>query len=158
MQSVPEDAYHEQWVSGTYIVAGIFLRRSESIRSGQIQSDISGFFDLLKKKRKRRWPRGICAYYAIPVYICDKLDFNAVKWVHSRPRYRYAMWHEPVLYDRHNNLAEMNAAWGLYSSSFRSFLSNLIFAALSELADHEGHVSFPQTNGKQIEFGKGKGS
>jgi hypothetical protein len=64
------------------------------------------------------------------------------------------MWHEPVLYDRVRNMAEMNATWRLYGSVFRVFLFETIFAALSELAKKQGHSVFPQVNGEQVRVEK----
>lgn len=46
------DTYHEQWVAGTYIVAGIFQRRHVLISARDIQAEIPGLFDLLKVNKK----------------------------------------------------------------------------------------------------------
>ena len=156
LRAAPEgDTHHEQWVAGTYIVAGVFQRKRASISAWDIEADVPRLFDLLKANKKSRWPRGICGYYAIPIYTCDSRDAAAVDWVHSRPKYRYAMWHEPVLYDRGRNVAEMNAAWGLHGSAFRVFLAEVIFTALHGLARKEGHATFPRVNGEQISIVEG---
>jgi hypothetical protein len=155
LRASPEgDTYHEQWLAGTYIVAGVFQRTPAMISIDTIQSDTPRLFDLLKANKKAIWPKGICGYYAIPIYSCEVLDTAVVDWVHSRPKYRYAMWHEPVLYDRVRNMAEMNATWRLYGSVFRVFLFETIFAALSELAKKQGHSVFPQVNGEQVRVEK----
>lgn len=156
LKAAPEgDTYHEQWVAGTYIVAGVFQRKHAGISVREMQAEVPRLFDLLKANKRGRWPKGICGYYAIPIYTCDSLDTGAVDWVHSRPKYRYAMWHEPVLYDRGHNIVEMNAAWRLYGSAFRVFLFEVIFTALNGLAKKEGHASFPQVNGEQINIDEG---
>jgi hypothetical protein len=144
------DTYHEQWVAGTYIVAGVFQRKQALISIQDIQAEVPRLFELLKVNKKSRWPKGICGYYAIPIYICDVLNLGAADWVHSRPKYRYAIWHEPILYDRVRNVAEMNQAWEVYGSAFRVFLFEVIFTALEGLAKKEGHTSFPQVNGERI--------
>lgn len=151
LKATPEaDTYHEQWVSGTYLVAGVFQRKHLLIGVPQIEAEAPRLFTLLKAHKNARWPKGICGYYAIPIYTCDSLDSSAVDWVHSRPKYRYAMWHEPVLYDRRQNIAEMNAKWRIHCSAFREFLFEVIFTALNGLARKEGHPAFPQVNGEQI--------
>jgi len=156
LKAKPEgDTYHEQWVSGTYIVAGVFQRKTARISVQEIQSDAPRLFDLLKVNKKAIWPKGICGYYAIPIYSCEVLDAGAVDWVHSRPKYRYAMWHEPVLYDRGRNVAEMNADWRLYGAAFRVFLFEAIFTALNGLAKKEGHPTFPQINGERVNIEEG---
>lgn len=156
LKAEPEgDTYHEQWVSGTYIVAGVFQRRPARISVQEIQSDAPRLFDLLKTNKRARWPKGICGYYAIPIYTCDVLDAAVVDWVHSRPKYRYAMWHEPILYDRDRNIAEMNAGWRLYGAAFRVFLFEVIFTALNGLAKKDGHPTFPQVNGEQVRIEEG---
>lgn len=151
LKAAPEgDTYYEQWVAGTYIVAGVFQRRQAAIGVTDIQTGIPGWFDLLKARKKARWPRGLCGYFAIPIYTCDSLDQAAVEWVHARPRYRYAMWHEPVLYDRVRNAAEMNAAGGLRGSAFHVFVFEVVMTALHGLARKEGHASLPLLNGARI--------
>lgn len=141
------DIHHEQWVAGTYIVAGVFQRKHAVISVREIQAEAPILFDLLKANKRARWPKGLSAYYAIPIYICDSLNTATVEWVHSRPKYRYAMWHEPILYDRGRNIVEMNAKWGLTGAAYRVFLFEVIFTALDALAKNEGHSSFPQVNG-----------
>lgn len=74
-----------------------------------------------------------------------------MNWVHSRPKYRYAMWHEPVVYDRGRNVAEMNANWRLIGSAFRVFLFESIFTALNGLSEKEGYSTFPRVNGEQVD-------
>lgn len=151
LKATPEgDTYYEQWVSGTYLVAGVFQRKQAVIDVRQIEVEVPRLFTLLKAYKKARWPKGICGYYAIPIYTCDSLDTSAVDRVHSRPNHRYAMWHEPVLYDRRHNIAEMNAKWRIHGFAFRLFLFEVIFTALNGLAKKEGHLAFPQVNGEQI--------
>lgn len=152
------NTYHEQWVSGTYIVAGVFQRKKPVVTVPDIEVEIPELFALLKSQKKARWPKGICGYYAIPIYTCDALDDFTVDWLHSRPKYRYAMWHEPVLYDRLRNVAEMNEAWQFHCSAFRPFLFEVIFEAVKGLAQKEGYPTFPQVNGKQIDVEEGQQS
>lgn len=146
------DTFHEQWVSGTYIVAGVFQRPCHFLVVRQIQDQIPRLFELLRRNKKAWWPKGICAYYAIPIYISDNFDQTVIDWVHSRPKYRYAMWHEPVLYDRVRNIAEINNVWGLYCAAFRTFLFEVILTALHGLSQKEGHTDLPLLNGKTVKI------
>jgi hypothetical protein len=149
------DTFYEQWGSGTYIVAGVFQRPCHLLDVRQIQDKIPYLFGLLKKNKKGWWPKGICGYYAIPIYISDAFDQTVIEWVHSRPTYRYAMWHEPVLYNRVCNVAEMNKSWGLYCAAFRIFLFEVIFLALQGLSQKNGHTQFPFVNGQTVQIEKG---
>ena len=145
------DTFYEQWVSGTYIVAGVFRRFVDSLTVDEIRGHAPAWFDLLKRNKQARWPRGICGYYAIPIYTGGSFDQAVVEWVHKRPKYRYAVWHEPVLYDHVANAAETNMNWGLYGRAFRLFLFESILAALIGLHREHGHTDSPTLNGKAME-------
>jgi hypothetical protein len=140
------DNFHEQWVSGTYIVAGVFIRRCSCLSISQIGEEIPHLFELLCINKQAWWPRGICAYYAIPIYTSNEFDPATVDWVHTRPEYKYAMWHEPVLYDRKRNTAEIYLAEGLCRLAFRVFLREVIYGALRAVSQREGYSDFPAVN------------
>jgi hypothetical protein len=139
------DTYHEQWVAGTYIVSGVFQRRCY-VTVEQLDHDIPQFFQLLRQNKRAIWPRGICGYYAIPIYTADRFQQTVIDWVHRRPQYKYAMWYEPVLYDRVHNIAQTRASWGRNGEAFRAFLFGIISAALDALRRHEGHAELPRVN------------
>lgn len=150
--AVPEgDTFYEQWVSGTYVVAGVFRRSVDSLTVDEMRDNIPAWFDLLKHNKHARWPRGICGYYAIPVYTGASFDQSVVDYVHKRPKHRYAMWHEPVLYNRVANTAETNMSWRLYGRAFRLFLFESIVAALLGLHREHGHTDYPLVNGEVID-------
>ncbi len=142
---------HEQWVSGTYIVTGVFPKYVLALSTDQLKADIPAVFELLSKNKKAWWPKGISAYFAIPIYTSDGFNQAVIEWVHSRPQYKYAMWHEPVLYDRKRNMAEINASWGLSGAAYRIFLFEVIYTALAVISQKEGHSEFPLVNGEKIE-------
>jgi hypothetical protein len=153
LKATPDgDTYHEQWVAGTYIIAGVFHRPCQNLDVRHIQNQIPDLFHQLKKEKKGIWPKGISAFYAIPIYTSDGFDPDVVDWVHARPKYRYAMWHEPVLYDWILNKAEMNTSWGLYGAAFRIFLFEAIYTALRVKSLHEGHTEFPLVNGEKTKI------
>ena len=142
----------EKWVSGTYIVSGVFDISGEGNSLEDIQGNIACLFSYLQKKRRRKWPRGIAGYFAIPIYSGDQFSIPLIDWVQNRPKYRYAMWHEPVLYNRCANAAIMNTVWGLAGRTFRDFFAENAFAGLAELAANAGADSFPSVNGQRVEY------
>lgn len=142
------DTYHEQWVAGTYIVAGVFQKQCSNLNVDQAIMGIAPLFNKLRVNKRAWWPKGICAYYAIPIYTSGGFDQSVIDWVHSRPRGRYAMWHEPVIYDRVKNVAEINASWGIVCAAYRVFLFEAMHAALAAVSQKEGHARFPLVNGK----------
>lgn len=151
LEAIPRgDTFHEQWVSGTYIVSGVFQLPCHRLDLRDIQEQIPRLFEALRKTKSGWWPKGICGYFAIPIYTADTFEQTVVEWVHSRPKYKYAMWHEPVLYDRVRNVVEMNNSWGNDGSAFRIFLFDVIHKALHGLARKERHATFPLVNGRGI--------
>lgn len=150
--ATPEkDAHYEQWVSGTYIVAGVFHRRVDGLTTDGIRDCIPGWFDLLRSRKKAWWPRGICGYYAMPIFTGPAFVTPVVDWVHNRPKHRFAMWHEPVLYNHVANTAETYMNWGLFGRAFRLFVFESILAGLLGLHRQYGHAEFPSVNGNVID-------
>ena len=145
-----EIAIDERWVAGTYIVSGISVERYDRISVENIQNNIPPYFDRLRTERRGWWPRGICGYYAIPIYCCESFSGDLVEWVQNRPKYRYAMWHEPVLYSPIDNEVKMNSRWGVYGWAFREHLSERLFDPLQSLAYEFGHENFPIVNDSEI--------
>ena len=141
----------ERWISGTYIVSGVYTIPVSRIGMNVLQDNLHNLFSMLREKRARKWPRGICGYYAIPIYVGNSFSLDVVQWVQSRPKYRYAMWHEPVLYDRAENVAFMNTKLGMYGLAFREYLAERTFTSLANIARNDNHSSFPSVNGKIIQ-------
>lgn len=144
--NVEGETFHEQWVAGTYLVVGVFPRHCRALTINQLKDNIPDFFDLLRKNKRAIWPRGICAYYAIPIYIAEEFDRTVIDWVHRRPGYKYAMWHEPVLYNTKQNTAETFNRQGIFGSAFQPFLSQVISTSLDAISKHQGHLAFPVLN------------
>ena len=142
----------ERWVSGTYVVAGLFFKSLRQLESSLIEAEASSHFQVLRERKKRRWPRGICGYYAIPVYVCEIESPEVVRWVQNRPKYRYAMWHEPVVYFPESNEVAMSANWGVYGLFFRHYLAEIIFSGLCRVTEEAGHSDFPTVNGQVVGF------
>ena len=150
-KSLSDCRIDERWISGSYIVSGVYTIPVSRVDENVLQNNLPALFSRLREKRVRKWPRGICGYYAIPIYIGNCFSLDAVQWVQSRPKYRYAMWHEPVLYDRAKNLAFTNTKWGMYGLAFREYLSERTFDSLAYLAKSDNHRTFPSVNGQIIE-------
>lgn len=142
----------ERWVSGTYIVSGVYTILADRFEENVLQDNLPALFSTLRERRVRKWPRGICGYYAIPIYVGKGFSMDVVRWVQNRPKYRYAMWHEPVLYNCAENEAFTNAKWGLYGIAFRDYLGEQIFSSLASIAKNDGHSCFPRVNGQLIEY------
>ena len=140
----------ERWVSGTYIVCGMINRNVPTIDIHELIENRPVLFSSIRKNRRAFWPRGICGYYAIPVYIADGFSREVINWVQNRPKYRYAMWHEPLLYDYNENQAFTNARWGRYGLYFRTYLSERILDSLMDLIAIYGHEELPLVNGQKI--------
>lgn len=131
---------------GTYLTIGIFHRSCSNLSIEQLQNDIPVFFNLLRKQKKRRWPRGICAYCAIPIYSTDHIEDNILEWSQNRPKHRYAMWYEPIFYNLRENNAEVFLRDNILRSPFKAFFIEVITAALESLAKSNGHEKGPSIN------------
>lgn len=151
-RSLSDCCIDERWISGTYIVSGVFIIPVNRIGENALQDNLSALFSTLQEKRSRKWPRGICGYYAIPIYVGKGFSSDVVQWVQSRPKYRYAMWHEPVLYDRSENVAFMNTRWGKYGLAFREYLAERTFSSLATIVKNDNHSVFPVVNGQRIDY------
>jgi hypothetical protein len=133
----------EQWVAGTYVVAGIFPTDGTGLNIEQMKEQIPWLYATTRAHKRARWPKGICGYYLLPVYTAECFHPKVIEWVHSYHRYRWAIWHEPVLYATKANVAELRADYSLHGSAFRSHLTNLIDASLRTIARRFGH-EFPR--------------
>lgn len=149
--SPDQASFHEQWVSGTYIVVGVFPYHVEHLTPSHIRQDIPSLFEQTRHRKRALWPKGICAYYLIPIYCSDTFSQETIDWVSKRPTYRWAIWHEPVLFNTRENNAHTNMNWGLYCSAFRQFLVRVFVAGVCTLSRKYKFSSQPVLNGNRIE-------
>ncbi len=119
---------------GTYVVAGIFAIPWEAITVAEIERNIPTLYAVTKTAKKGWWPRGVSGTFLFPFYLGTHFDPDAVAWVQRRRRYRWAVWHEPVLYNVAQNAAWMRSDYGLFGSAFYPLVFDLYRRALSSIA------------------------
>ena len=135
------DAEHptfvERWVVGTYLVAAIFPTDGRSLTLEHLVSQVPTFYAAARSHKQAIWPRGVCGYYLIPIYIAESFDASVIEWVHSYHPYRWAIWHVPVLYTTTHNSVEKRAyrdprsdKYHWHGSAFRPYLEHVIGTAL----------------------------
>lgn len=125
-----KQVFHEQWVLGTYVVLGVFPIMTFENSVNYIESNISNLMSELKKHKKGKWIRGICGYYAVPIYISSTFEDSVIEWVRNRPGYRWAIWHEPILYDYKQNRAYYKEKRGLHCLAYKPFLFEVVEKSL----------------------------
>ncbi|QSH40046.1 hypothetical protein P0136_01745 [Lentisphaerota bacterium ZTH] len=145
---IPDDSIFQQWVAGSKVIAGIFPLLSDSSLSPDIMlGNVPSLFSKLKRNKKGFWPRGICEYIAIPVYLSDEFNSSIIDFVHHRPNYKWALRHEPVLYNYRTNKAEMHIGSEPKDAVFRPFLFSVVVSTLSEYSKLAGFSGGLTING-----------
>jgi len=104
-----------------------------------------------KKRKRAAWPRGICAYYLIPIYCSTGFPEETIEWIKTRPKYRWAIWHEPVLFNTHENAACSFTKRGLYCLAFLEFLSTIVVGGICSISREHGFTTQPRLNGNEIQ-------
>lgn len=140
----------EGWMRGTYIVAGIFAIPSERITIPDIQSNIPDLYDSTKEDRRGRWPRGIAGTFLFPFYLGADFSPDQIDWVQHRQAYRWAIWHEPVLYDISENAAWMRSDYGHFGSAFYPLVFDLYRRAFTVIAERLQRPQPDYINGHRI--------
>ena len=125
----------EGWMAGTYIVAGVFAIPVESLTIAEVQRKIPTLYEVTSgAKREWWWPRGLCGTFLFPFYIGSAFNPALIEWVQRRRPYRYAIWHEPVLYDIRQNAVWMRSDYGHFGSAFYPLVFRLYRRALTLIA------------------------
>jgi len=125
----------EGWMRGTYVVAGIFAIPSEVVTISDLRRNIPTLHATTKNAKRGWWPRGISGMFLFPFYLSTHFEPEVVAWVQKRQPYRYAIWHEPVLYDIARNAAWMRSDYGHFGSAFYPLVFDLYRRALTLLAE-----------------------
>jgi hypothetical protein len=125
----------EGWMRGTYIVAGIFAIPSEAISTSDIQANIPDLYASTKAERRGRWPRGIAGTFLFPFYLGTGFGAGQIEWVQHRRPYRWAIWHEPVLYDTARNSVWMRSDYRHFGSAFYPLVFGLYRRAFVVIAE-----------------------
>jgi len=145
--------FSEQWLRGTYLVSGVFPIQKSGLTIRDIIEQIPALYDETISHKRAIWPRGICGYFLVPIYISDSFDELVQNWVRSYHRYRWAIWHEPLLYNKHDNVVYMRSDYGTHGAAFRPYLAKIIGSALTTIT-HKYHMSFPRKkNGDALQIG-----
>lgn len=120
---------------GTYVVAGIFAIPSEVVTISNIQRNIPTLHAASKDAKQGWWPRGISGMFLFPCYLSTHFEPEVVAWVQKRQPYRWAIWHEPVLYDITQNAVWMRSDYGHFGSAFYPLVFDLYRRALALIAE-----------------------
>ena len=140
----------ERWVGGTYLVTGVFPITRSHLTVNGMESRVDEFYAATKSRKRGIWPRGICAYYLIPIYSCPNFPDDVVDWVHHRHSYQWAIWHEPVLYACADNVAHMRSDYGMFGAAFRPYLLSVIWGGLFGAARRNGCEHPSRMNGQDV--------
>src|ERR1041384_1503794 len=125
----------EGWMRGTYVVAGIFAIPCESLTVTELQRNIPTLYDATLKAKQGWGPRGLSGTFLFPFYISWTFEPSVIEWVQRRQPYRYAIWHEPVLYDVSRNAVWMRSDYGHFGSFFYPLVFQLYRRALTLIAE-----------------------
>jgi hypothetical protein len=125
----------EGWMRGTYVVAGVFAIPSEALTVAEIERNIPALYAVTQSAKKGWWPRGLSGTFLFPFYIGTHFEPDVIARVQRRRRYRWAVWHEPVLYDVVRNGVWMRSDYGLYGSAFYPLTFDLYRRAMLSVAE-----------------------
>lgn len=138
----------ERWVFGCSVVTGVFPQKVVELSVFDMKSRIPRLYKETRLKRRTKWPRGVCCYYIVPIYVADTFDPAVVAWAHAYHNYRWAIHHEPVLYDKKCNHAELCLEYNLKGAVYKAHVNNIIIVALEAISRYYGN-GFPRAiNGK----------
>jgi hypothetical protein len=74
-------------------------------------------------------------HVSCPFYIGLAFQPAVIEWVQRRRPYRYAIWHEPVLYDVNRNAVWMRSDYGHFGCAFHPLVFELNRRALTLIAE-----------------------
>jgi hypothetical protein len=135
-------------MGGTYVVAGIFAIPSETLTVQEIQRNIPTLHDATKLAKRGWWPRGLSGMFLFPFYIGRGFEPDVIEWVQRRKPYRWAIWHEPVLYDIARNAVWMRSDYGHFGSAYYPLVFRLYHRALTLIAERIQKPKPDSINGK----------
>ena len=137
-------------MKGTYIVAGVFAIPTESMIIADIQANIPDLYSTTKAGRRGRWPRGLAGTFLFPFYLGSGFSAELIEWVQHRRPYRWAIWHEPVLYDIAQNAAWMRSDYSHLGSAFYPLVFELYRRAFTAIAERLQRPQPDFINGHRI--------
>ncbi|HWB04471.1 MAG TPA: hypothetical protein VG796_15695 [Verrucomicrobiales bacterium] len=120
-----------------------------------MRQNIPTLYALTKNAKRGWWPRGLCGTFLFPFYPGTQFDPAAIEWVQRRQAYRWAIWHEPVLYDTAQNSVWMRSDYGHYGSAYYPLVFDLYRRALTAIAGRLGRPGPDSINGVAAGGGSG---
>ncbi len=137
--SLVDAQFVEGWMSGTYVVAGIFaIIQTDRLTVEDLKRNIPALHSSAKIAKHGWWPRGISGIFLFPFYLGTHFEPDVIDWVQRRQAYRWAIWHEPVLYDINRNAVWMRSDYGIFGSAFLALVFGLRKRALLSIAKKLG--------------------
>jgi len=124
----------EGWIRGTYVVVGVFAIPADALTVADLERNIPALHAVTQSAKKGWWLRGLSGMFLFPFYIGSHFEPETIAWFQRRHRYRWAVWHEPVLYDVVRNGVWMRSDYGLYGSAFYPVVFDLYRRAISSIA------------------------
>ena len=153
-----QPTFLERWVFGTYLVMGVFPTDGQGLTVERLIAEIPSLYSTTRSHKQAMWPRGVCGYYLIPIYVSESFDASITDWVHSYHPYRWAIWHMPVLYASATNSVEKRAygdpradKYHHYGSAFRPYLEDIIGLGLRAVSRRFGHELPERVNGSPVQ-------
>lgn len=128
----------EGWMRGTYVVVGVFSIPCRTVSVQELKRNIPALHARTKQAKRAWWPRGLSGMFLFPFYLGSEFDAEVTAWVQRRWPYRWAIWHEPVLYDIIQNAVWMRGDYGLFGSAFFPMVFELHRRALTTIAERLG--------------------
>lgn len=143
----------EGWMRGTYVVAGIFAIPADTLTIATVEAQIPFLYEGTKGAQRGWWPRGIAGTFLFPFYLGSGFTPEVTSWVQRRHPYRWAIWHEPVLYDMDRHAVTMRGDYGHFGSAFNPLVGALYIRALKAISLRLGR-QFPEFINSQATGGR----
>ena len=131
----------EGWMRGTYVVAGIFAIPTDTLTVTTLNAHIPFLYEGTKHAKRGWWPRGVAGTFLFPFYFASGFAPEVTSWVQRRHPYRWAIWHEPVLYDINRHAVTMRADYGHFGSAFYPLVHALYIRAFKAISLIKGSVN-----------------
>ena len=143
----------EFWCMGMYMVFGIFPMKVGKLTIDDIRKNIPELYLQTKLAKVGIWPRGLAHFFIIPVYCSAEFSPEVINWVHNRPKYKWAIWHEPVLYSISTNSAEITSKYGLYGSAFLPLVLGIVERSIIGIsAQFNSKTKLKVNNDEELKF------
>ena len=151
LPSADKPSYHEQWLAGNYVVAGVFPITDKNPTPSQIPKDMPQLLKQTKKQKKTKLPHFMFMYFLVPIYCAESFSAETIDLVQQR-RLHWGYWHYPVLFNTKTNDIHCYQNWGIIGYAFFSFLQKFIFVSVCEVSKEHGFKTAPTLDGGHFCF------